>query len=99
MVVLTANAFASGEVLYHVNGGWTDDLQLATIFTDRDDAAPSQAQAESLTDKLVGVYLIEVEVLESAIKPIQYREVIRASGPTNYRHGKTAEGVKGYVSL
>jgi hypothetical protein len=99
MKVITVNAFSSGEVLYHGQSGWVDDLQLAEIFTETDALDVALMAAEKATHQVVGAYAIEVSIKDGAVTPVQYREVIRASGPTNYRHGKAAEGVKGHVSI
>ena len=101
MQVITANAFGTGEVVYHADDGWVDDLQLARIFAD--DAVSADAiaavMAQAQPHQVVGVYAIAVDAHFKRITPVQYREVIRASGPTNYRHGKHDEGVRGHVSL
>ena len=99
MQVITANAFASGEVIYWAKQGWVDDLRLAETLTDDAEIARILMAAEAMADKIVGAYAIEVMASDGGISPIKYREKIRASGPTNYRHGKLAEGVIGHVSL
>ncbi len=108
-VVITANAFRSGEVVYwggasdNADGGWVDDLSLARVFTAEADAEAIIKQAAP--DKVVGVYAIDVEMTHKAHTPTptptpsHIREIIRASGPTNYAHGKDKEGRKGHVSL
>lgn len=99
MKVITANAFASGEAIYLGNQGWVDDLQLAQIYTDDQDVETVISDASKTADKVIGVYAIAVEQKGDQIIARQYREAIRALGPTNYRHGKAVEGVAGYVSL
>ena len=44
---------------------------------------------------VVGAYLI---ALDQALSPLQMRERLRLSGPTNYRHGKQEAGAN-HVSL
>lgn len=99
MKVITANAFQSGEVVYRTQKGWADDLQLAEVFSDEDALTEALAQAAKAAHQVVGAYAIDVNVKGKRITPAQYREVIRASGPTNYHHGKDSEGVKGHVSV
>ncbi len=99
-VVVTANAFRSGEVIYWGKDGWVDDLSLASVFTAADAEAIIKQAAP---DKVVGAYAIDVKMVNNAAgqfpAPIHIREVIRAGGPTNYEHGKDKEGRKGHVSL
>ncbi|MCE2518131.1 MAG: DUF2849 domain-containing protein [Alphaproteobacteria bacterium] len=97
MQVVTANAFKTGEVVYAAPKGWVDDLQLAQVFTD--EAAVATVINAAQPHQVVGAYAIEVEAQGGQLAPRQYREVIRATGPTNYRHGKAEEGVRGHVSL
>ena len=99
MQVITANAFASGEVIYWTARGWVDDIRLAEILADDATIARILMEAEAVADKIVGAYAIEITDVDGAISPIKYREQIRASGPTNYRHGKLAEGMIGHVYL
>ena len=108
MQVVTANAFKTGEVVYIAASGpdqlqwpdqfqWVDDLQRAQVFTD--DVHVAEAIAAALPHQVVGAYVIDVDARDGTLTPLRYREVIRASGPTNYRHGKADEGVRGRVSL
>ncbi len=101
-VVVTANAFRSGEVIYWGKDGWVDDLSLASVFTAADAEAVIK-QAEATPDKVVGVYAIDVKMTNNAAgqfpTPSHIREIIRAGGPSNYDHGKDKEGRKGHVSL
>ena len=44
-------------------------------------------------DRIVGVYLAEVEMgPDHRPQPVHFREAFRATGPSNYAHGKQAEG-------
>ena len=95
-VVVTANAFRSGEVIYWGKDGWVDDLSLASVFTAADAEAIIKQAAP---DKVVGAYAIDVKMTNNTPTPSHIREVIRAGGPTNYDHGKDKEGRKGHVSL
>ncbi len=99
MQVITANAFASGEVLYWATRGWVDDIHRAQVFADDGEIATIISDANAVPHQIVGVYAIAVTTDNAVITPVQYREKIRATGPTNYEHGKSATGVIGYVSL
>jgi hypothetical protein len=91
--MLTGNRLRDGEVLYWKEGDWVLTLEAGQVFTDpaSAQAALLAAQAFVTGNKVVGVYLFEVEVEGSVIHPIKERERIRAAGPTVQRHmGKQA---------
>lgn len=101
-IVVTANAFDTGEVVYLSQGGWTVDLASAQIFSDADQAQEAMVSA-ARPDLVVGAYLIDVEVdgraTPAVITPTQFREKIRAIGPTNYHHGKQEQEGVDHVSV
>ena len=91
--VITANGFASGEVLYLGRDGWQPWIDDARLFTDEQTAAQVIAD-EARPDIVVGAYSIAVEVAGKAVTPRSFREKIRAIGPTNYHHGKQENHVQ-----
>ena len=111
MLVITANDFASGAVVYVGEAGWVDAIRDAKVFADSDEAAASLEAAEATPDVVIGAYTIEVSVSDANgnangkaggksngkaggktdITPLQFREKIRAIGPSNYHHGKQEE--------
>ena len=115
MLVITANDFASGAVVYVGEAGWVDAIRDAKIFADSAEAAASLEAAEATPDVVIGAYTIEVSVSDANgnaggkdngnaggkdngnagdktdITPLQFREKIRAIGPSNYHHGKQEE--------
>ena len=103
MLVITANDFASGAVVYVGEAGWVDAIRDAKVFADSAEAAASLEAAEVTPDVVIGAYTIEVSVSEdngdangkaggkTDITPLQFREKIRAIGPSNYHHGKQEE--------
>ena len=111
MLVITANDFASGAVVYVGEAGWVDAIRDAKVFAGSAEAAASLEAAEATPDVVIGAYTIEVSVSDANgkdngkaggksngnaggktdITPLQFREKIRAIGPSNYHHGKQEE--------
>ena len=86
--VVTANDLLRGDVIYQTATGWTRDLTEAEILTDEADAQLRLIEASQQVDRVVGAYLAEVTP-DGA--PTHFREDFRATGPSNYPHGKQAE--------
>ena len=84
MIVLTANDFASGAVVYHGKDGWVLSIQQAEIFQDEDDAQEALNNADQRPDLIVGAYLIAVNCVNGKINPTHIREQIRSTGPTHH---------------
>ena len=83
-VVISANCFLTGAVLYWSSEGlWCTNLAGAQVYDDLDAAAVSVA---AVTDPVavIGVELVPVRVSNHVIAPRHYREAIRASGPGAY---------------
>jgi len=85
--VVTANRLTDGNVVYLAqDGSWTRaiaDAEVAdtdvTINTLLQRAADAEANQE-----IVGVYAIDVSIDGTSVKPTNYKEVIRAKGPTTH---------------
>ncbi len=86
--VITANALLEGDVIYLSVDGWTRDLDKAEVLTDEADADLRLIEASSEVDKVVGAYLTDVRVKDGIPHPTHFREDFRATGPSNYAHGK-----------
>jgi hypothetical protein len=87
--VLTANHLLDGDVVYlSPTDTWVRDLAEAEIITDEAHAQIRHIEAEQQVGVVVGVYLADVT---PAGKPAHFREDFRATGPSNYRHGKQVE--------
>lgn len=85
--VVTANDFHDGEVVFWLAPGqWTRSLDEAHRFDERIEAEAEQDEAKA--HQVVGAYVMEVDVTNGGLTPRHVREAIRASGPTNYFHGK-----------
>ncbi len=86
--VVTANALLEGDVIYLAADGWTRDLALAEVLTDEADADLRLIEASAQTATVVGAYLADVEIRDGIPVPTHFREDFRATGPSNYAHGK-----------
>ncbi|MEP4198268.1 MAG: DUF2849 domain-containing protein [Aliishimia sp.] len=89
--VVTANALIEGDVIYQTATGWTRTLSEAEVLTDEADADLRMIEASQQRDVVVGVYLADVDLSQGTPNPIHFREDFRATGPSNYDHGKQAE--------
>ncbi|APE43196.1 hypothetical protein BOO69_07035 [Sulfitobacter alexandrii] len=88
--VMTANALLEGDVIYMTATGWTRHLEEAEVLTDEADADLRLIEAQSQPGSVVGAYLAEVTVQDGVPHPTHFREDFRATGPSNYHHGKQA---------
>ena len=85
MQIMTANRLDDGSVVYlDGEGGWSghiEDSHRAESLNDAEalTALAKQAVADCL---VVGPYLIDIADEEGAVRPLHYREAIRAKGPT-----------------
>ena len=86
--VITANALLEGDVIYMTQDGWTRDLSEADVLTDEADADLRLIEASAQSDRVVGVYLADVKLEDGRPVPAHFREAFRATGPSNYAHGK-----------
>jgi hypothetical protein len=85
MQMIIANTLADGFVVFLTgDNSWSNDIAAGAI-------AETDAQAEQLlstakqaeSDNLViDPYLIPIEIEDGVRKPTEYREYIRATGPT-----------------
>lgn len=83
--VVTGNRLADGAVIFMgEDGGWTCKIELARIAETDEEAQLLEdlARAAERARLVVGPYLIEVTVGGRAIKPVRYRERLRAYGPS-----------------
>lgn len=86
--VITANALLEGDVIYQTPFGWTRQLEEAEVLTDEAHADLRLIEASAQTSHVVGVYLAEVKLDGAVPSPVHFREDFRATGPSNYPHGK-----------
>lgn len=85
MKILTANRLTDGEAVWYAKGRWAETIEGADLAADKDAEAALETigQAAYANNQVVDVNLIDVAVVDGAIKPLRLREVIRAAGPTN----------------
>ena len=87
--VITANHLTFGDVIYMDPwGAWVRELQSAQVFDTAERAQARLQSAHQQTDVVVGVYLADVHFINGEIQPAHFREAFRATGPSNYHHGK-----------
>ena len=83
--VFTANRLTDGLVVYlTAAGGWSEDIAKSFLCTNEDEIHECQRRAElaALADEVVEPYAIDVEPGPRGARPVRYREVIRAFGPS-----------------
>lgn len=90
--VVTANRLLEGDVVYlNAQNEWVDTLADAKLFTDEIVANIALAYAETLQSYLAGAYLANAALdADGIITSTHFRETFRATGPSNYYHGKQA---------
>ena len=91
--VVTASDLLAGDVIYlTADDQWSRDLSAAEVITDEAHAQLRLLHAERQTSRLVGAYLADVSPDQNGARngpvPTHFREDFRATGPSNYAHGK-----------
>ena len=83
---VTANVLLTGEVVFlAADGRWVTELAEAALIADPEDAARRLAHAQTDEGRVVGAYLAKAA---AGASPLHFRERFRATGPSNYFHGK-----------
>lgn len=83
--LVTANHLASGDVVYlTAQNTWSRAIADAAVAPNAEAGAAllSEAEAQAKRNIVVAPYLIPVDTSVSPPNPIQFRERIRAFGPT-----------------
>ena len=86
--VITANDLLVGDVVYLNGDNWVRTLAEAEVLTDEADAEIRLLEASAQVADVVGVYLSPVDTSQGTIQTTHFREAFRATGPSNYAHGK-----------
>ena len=90
--VVTANALLEGDVIYQTaRDGWSRSLADAEVLRDEALAARRLDFAAAQAGEIVGAYFADVKIGEDGPRPAHFREEFRATGPSNYFHGKQAD--------
>lgn len=83
--IIIANSLTAGLVVYLTDdNSWSTDITDAAVAGD-EQAANSllqTAQSAETNDEVIDPYLIEVNVNGAGPQPVEYREFIRAFGPS-----------------
>jgi len=83
--VVTASDLLQGDVIYlTADDDWTRQLASAEVISDEAHAQLRLLDA-SQQNNIVGAYLADVA---PGPHPTHFREEFRATGPSNYAHGK-----------
>lgn len=82
--IFTGNRVADGIVIYLDDaGGWTETVSKSRLIATPEDQAAATEMADKAADDAVVAdpYLIDVTEDGGEIRPVRYRERIRAYGP------------------
>lgn len=86
--ILTANDLLMGDVIYLSNSNtWTRTLNEAQVFVD-EETANDALHVAGKDISLLEPYLAKVNASSGTPDPAHFREDFRATGPSNYHHGK-----------
>ena len=92
--IVTANDLLLGDVVYLTRaGGWSRRHEDAHVAVSAEQAQTMLSHASAQQERIVGAYLADVSLDGNETPhPVHFREVFRTRGPSNYFHGKQAEG-------
>ncbi|MBT3558831.1 MAG: DUF2849 domain-containing protein [Rhodospirillales bacterium] len=85
--IITANRLVDGAVVYYTtDNDWSQWIADAVISDDTASAEPALAfaKADAFANGIIEPYLVDVYREAQTIKPVRYREAIRARGPSIY---------------
>lgn len=87
--IVTANDLIEGDVIYlTADDRWSRRHVDAELIEDEAHAQLRLLHAEAQRDRIVGAYLADARQGAAGPEPVHFREAFRATGPSNYRHGK-----------
>ena len=85
MKLLAANRLIDGIAVWlGPDGNWAEDISEAEIARDKEGEARLQKLGQEAAAKnlVVDLELIDVEIVDGALRPLRLRERIRAMGPS-----------------
>lgn len=89
--IVTANALLDGDVVYLTEDDrWSRHLREAELIEEEAHATIRLLHAEAQGAMVVGAYLADAKAGAAGPEPVHFREAFRATGPSNYPHGKQA---------
>ena len=83
--ILIANSLVDGFVVFlTATGDWSNDIAAAAVAENDGDAEAllNTAQAAEAANRVIDPYLIAVDISGAEPRPTEYREYIRAHGPS-----------------
>jgi uncharacterized protein DUF2849 len=87
--VVTASDLLEGDVIYLTDDDtWTRQLSQAELITDEAHGQLRLIDAQRQKNTVVGAYLADVSPGQPGPVAAHFREEFRATGPSNYAHGK-----------
>lgn len=90
--IVTANALVEGDVIYLTEvGSWSRRHEDARLFTEESAANAALSAAALQAGDIVGAYLADATPGPRGPRPGHFREAFRATGPSNYAHGKQVD--------
>lgn len=95
--VVTGNALVAGDAVWLTEDDrWTGDMAEAELIEDEAHAQLRLLFAQSQADRVVGAYLADARAGRAGPEPVHFREAFRTRGPSNYPHGKQADGATNF---
>ncbi|MBP1805933.1 DUF2849 domain-containing protein [Rubellimicrobium aerolatum] len=92
--VVSANHLLEGDAVWLTEDDrWTRDMAEAELIEDEAHAAIRLLFAKGQPGVVVGAELVDASAGAGGPVPTHFREAFRTHGPTNYHHGKRAEGL------
>lgn len=85
MQMIIANTLAEGLVVFLTDAaGWTTDIARGAVANSDEEAAELLASAKQAekANQVIDPYLIPITISSGVRQPTEYRELIRATGPT-----------------
>ena len=93
--VVSANHLIEGDAVWlTADDRWTRDMGEAELIEDEAVAQLRLLFAKGQPGVVVGAELVDAAKGPDGPVPTHFREAFRTNGPTNYIHGKRAEGLK-----
>ena len=94
--VVSANRLLEGDAVWlTADDRWTPDMAEAELIEDEAVAQLRLLFAKGQPDVVVGAELVDAaKGADGGPVPTHFREAFRTHGPTNYVHGKRAEGLR-----
>ena len=83
--MVLASRLADGRVVFlAAEGGWVEDIAAGAVATDRatGERLLAAAREDESRNQVVEPYLVDVRDDAGRRQPVEWREVIRATGPT-----------------